>query len=103
MAIGDLDFFGRQKDHHIGPEEAGVWELVLHALLFSFSLGRVAVLSVHNTHGTREYLKIDMLKWVSSANQLSSSNHLQLAPFLRSSNHLAESAFRSCIIGWAPI
>jgi hypothetical protein len=71
MAMGDLDFFGRQKDRHIGPEagveeagaeEAGVWELVLHALLFSFSLGRVLVPSVHNTHGTREYLKTDMLK-----------------------------------------
>ena len=80
-----------------------MWELVLCALLFSFSVGRVVVPSVHNTHGARESLKIDMLKQVSSANQLSSENHLQLAPFLRSSNHLAESAFRSCIIGCAPI
>ena len=62
MAMGGTDFFGRQNYRHIGPEEAGVWELVLCALLFSFSLGRVVVPSVHNTHGARESSKIDMLK-----------------------------------------
>jgi hypothetical protein len=62
MAMGETDFFGRQNYRHIGPEEAGVWELVLRALLFSFSLGQVVVPSVHNTHGARESSKIDMLK-----------------------------------------
>jgi hypothetical protein len=62
MTMGEIDFFGRQKYRHIGPEKAGVWELVLCALLFSFSLGRVVVPSVHDTHGSREYSKIDMLK-----------------------------------------
>ena len=60
--MGEIDFFGRQKYRHIGPEEAGVRELVLRALLFSFPLGRVVVLSVHNSHGSRESSKIDMLK-----------------------------------------
>jgi hypothetical protein len=62
MIMGEIDFFGLQKSRHIGPEEAGVWEPVLRALLFSFPLGRVVVSLVHNTHGTRESSKIDMLK-----------------------------------------
>lgn len=62
MTMGEIDFFGRQKYRHIGPEEAGVWELVLRALLFSFSLGRVVGPSVHNTHGAHESSKIDTLK-----------------------------------------
>jgi hypothetical protein len=62
MTMGEIDFFGRQRYRHIGPENAGVRELVLCALLFSFSLGRVVVPSVHDTLGSREYSKIDMLK-----------------------------------------
>ena len=62
MTMGETDFLGRRNSRHIGPERAGVWEPVLRALLFSFSVGRVLVPSVHNTHGAHESSKIDMLK-----------------------------------------